>query len=74
MASLAKLIEELQEIERQHPGSQIFHGTQFGEAAFENYQIVQRQVSKKVWKGIRWISTKSKLTAFVIEPITRKRK
>lgn len=68
MASLAKYIEELQELERQHPGSQIFIGDQHATAAFENYRIVQRQVSKKVWKGIRWISAKSKLTAFVVLP------
>lgn len=68
MASLAKFIEELQELERQNPGSEIFLGTQFGDAAFERYQIVQRRVGAKIYKGIRWISARSKKLAFIIEP------
>lgn len=68
MASLQKLIDELQALENANPGSEIFVGTQHGEAAFEKFQIVQRQVGARVWKGIRWISARSKKTAYVLEP------
>lgn len=71
MASLQKFIDELQALENANPGSEIFLGERFGTAAFEKFGVVQRRLGAKVWKGIRWISDRSKKVAFVIEP-TRK--
>ncbi len=67
MASLAKFIEELQELERQYPGSEVFFGGYYRDMALVNCRIVTRRLTKER-KGVRWVSEKAKTVAFVVEP------
>jgi hypothetical protein len=72
MISVAQLIEQLQEIERRVPGSQIMLGERSGDGAYENFGINQRQVTTRVWRGIglamRWVGKRAGRTVFVLEP------
>lgn len=72
MASLQKFIDELQALENANPGSEIFLGDRDGACAFAKFGVVQRRIGKKVWKGIRWISDRSKTVAYVLEPTRKK--
>jgi hypothetical protein len=69
VASLRKYIEDLQAFEAQHPGTEVLFGTVDGECAFSDYQIAQRRVTKKEYRGgVRFVSNRAKTAALVVEP------